>query len=538
MGHLKEKSILMNITSRNITYYKNLGYDIKNGDCAEINISDLSKNSHYSVTAVCDCGAEQKIRYHKYIENINRQGYYGCKKCANKKRTQTNMELYGVDNYAKTKECKDKTSKSNIEKYGVKTTLLEPKTKEKINKTIFERYGVTEILSSKKIIEKSKKTIFEKYGVTHYNKTTDFYNKTYKRWEHDAIGKLSKYNIVDFKLKDDRTIDIKCDQDQDHYFNINSKNLYQRKEIQHNILCTICNPIINQKQSGKELQILNFIKDNYNGIILENDKSIISEIDIYLPDLNLGFEFNGIYWHSDLYKHKNYHLNKTDICEQQGIQLIHIYEDEWIYKQDIVKSMILNKLGKTGNKIFARKCEIKKIIDNKLIKTFLEDNHIQGFVGSKIKIGLFYENELVSLMTFGENRKNLGLKSKNNNFELLRFCNKLNYNIVGGASKLFKYFILNYNPKQVITYADRSYSQGKLYQNLGFYFLGKTQPNYNYYDFNCIKYNRFNYRKDVLVKLGYDKNKTEFEIMNDLGYLRVFNSGNLKFILNKIEKTV
>jgi hypothetical protein len=529
MGQLKEKTVFMNITPRNINYYKSKGYKAANGETIEIDINDLSENSHYIVTAVCDCGKEQKLMYYKYIENLNRHGYYGCKQCSNKKRIQTNIEKFGIDNYAKTDECKEKTANNNIEKYGVKTTLLEKNTKEKINKTIFEKFGVYEILSSKEIIEKSKKTILEKYGVTHYNKTIDFYNKTYKRWMNDAIDKLNKYDITDYILKTDRTIDIKCDQGQYHY-NINSKNLYQRKEIQHNILCTICNPIINQKQSGKELQILNFIKDNYFGTIIENDKSIISEIDIYLPELKIGFEFNGIYWHSDIYKDKKYHLNKTEECEKYGIQLIHIFEDDWIFKENIVKSMILNKLKKSSNKIFARKCEIKEIDDNNLIRSFLDENHIQGFVGSNIKIGLYYNNELVSLMTFGKNRKNMGIKSKENYFELLRFCNKLNTNIIGGASKIFKYFITKYNPTEILTYADRSISQGKLYNTLGFDFVGKTEPNYNYYDLKCNKFNRFNFRKDVLVKKGYDINKTEFEIMDELGYLRVFNSGNLKFI--------
>jgi len=500
-----------------------------------INPMDLTTVSHQKITAICDnCGKEKIISFHKYLENEKRCGYYGCRACSNLKREITSLEKFGSTNYAKTDECKEKISNSNIQKYGVKTTLLEKNTKEKINKTVFDKYGVTDILSSVDIRKKIIKTNLEKYGVDHFAKSEFFYNLTYKRWESDALSKLQNYNITDFILKEDRTIDIKCDQGCDHYFNTNSKILYQRKEIQHNILCTVCNSVISQKQSGKELQILNFIKENYSGKIIENDKEIMSETDIFLPDLKLGIEFNGIYWHSDIYKNKNYHLNKTEECEAQGIQLIHIYEDDWVYKQDIIKSMILNKLNKTPNKIFARKTIIKEISDNKLVRDFLDKNHIQGFVGSTVKIGLFYNNELVSLMTFGKNRKNMGVKSQDNNYELLRFCNKLNTNVIGGASKLFNHFIKNYKFNQILTYADRSWSNGKMYYTLNFNFINKTEPNYNYFDSKCNKYNRFNFRKDILVKNGYSIEKTEFQIMDELGYLRVFNSGNLKFLFKPI----
>jgi hypothetical protein len=191
--------------------------------------------------------------------------------------------------------------------------------------------------------------------------------------------------------------------------------------------------------------------------------------------------------------------------------------------------MILNKLGKTENKIYARKCDIRYDINIKDIKNFLEKNHIQGYVGSSVKIGLFYNNELVSLMTFGNRRIAMGKKiTSNREYELLRFCNKINTNVVGGASKLFKSFIKNYNPKEITTYADRSISQGQLYINLGFYFLKKTQPNY-YYIVDGIRKYRFNYRKDKLIKDGYESNKSEHEIMLERKIYRIYDSGCLKF---------
>ena len=117
-------------------------------------------------------------------------------------------------------------------------------------------------------------------------------------------------------------------------------------------------------------------------------------------------------------------------------------------------------------------------------------------------------------------------------YELLRFCNKLNTNVIGGASKLFNYFIKTYQPIEIVTYADRSISQGKLYKTLGFTFIGKTKPNY-YYIIGDIRYHRFKFRKDKLIKQGFDSNKTEHEIMIDRKILRIYDSGNLKYNLRK-----
>jgi len=526
---IKDKELLTLITRRNVSYYKSIGYNVdKINTEVLIKIDDINHNSHQKIIAICDiCGCETELRVHKYYENYDRYNYYGCKKCSREKSKKTNLERYGEEYY----NNKEKTQKTCLEKYGVNTTLLDKKTKDKIKKTNLELYGCEQVLSSPIVREKFKDTFLNKYGVDHFSKSTNFQIVGYNNWKKQILEKLEKYNIQDFILKDDRTVDIKCDCGKDHYFNITSKNLYQRKEIQGNILCTECNKIDTQI-SGKELQILNFIKENYTGLIIENDKKILKgkELDIYLPELNLAVEFNGVYWHSELYKEKNYHKSKTEKCEELNIQLFHIWEDDWHHKKNIVESMILNKLNKTPNKIYARKCILKEISDNSLVLDFLEKNHIQGFVGSSIKIGLFYNDVLVSLMTFGKKRKILNSKSREGEYELLRFCNILNTNVVGGASKLFKHFVKTYAFSEIITYADRSHSKGILYNALGFGLISKTDVGYSYYDHRLNKYNRFNFRKDVLVKEGYDPTKTEVEIMYERGYFRVFNSGNLKYV--------
>jgi len=285
--------------------------------------------------------------------------------------------------------------------------------------------------------------------------------------------------------------------------------------------------------SKLEQELVEFIKNIYKKTIILNDNIILSgkELDIYLPDVKIAIEFNGTYYHSDLYKDKNYHLNKTKECNDLGIKLIHIWDSDWIYNNDIIKSILINQLSKTPNKIYARKCNIKEITKKESV-LFLKTNHLQGNAICKYSLGLYYDDELVSVMTFGKLRKNLKQTHIEGHYELIRFCNKLNTNVIGGASKLFKHFINKYNPYKIISFANRDWSDGKLYNQLNMTQLKPTPPGYNWFK-SKIKYNRFNFRKDILVSQGENKLLTEYEIMLNKGYYRVWNTGNLKFEWNK-----
>ena len=177
------------------------------------------------------------------------------------------------------------------------------------------------------------------------------------------------------------------------------------------------------------------------------------ELDIYDAERQFAIEYDGIFWHNENCKPKDYHLKKTVECEEKGIRLVHIFEDEWkdTVKQDIWKSMLANFYNKTPNKVFARKCEIREI-EKRECYDFLDENHLQGKCASKIRIGLFFENELVSVMTFGPTRHFIG--GSKHQYELLRFCSKKYTNVIGGAGKLFKYFVERYKPQSIVSYAD------------------------------------------------------------------------------------
>jgi len=282
--------------------------------------------------------------------------------------------------------------------------------------------------------------------------------------------------------------------------------------------------------SIKEHELFNFIKSIYDKEIILSYRKLKYELDIYIPNLNLAFEFNGIYWHSDLYKDKYYHNNKWKKCNDKGIQLITIWEDNWNYKQDIIKSMIKNALKLTENRIYARNCVIKEI-SYKESNYFLESNHLQGSCKSKINLGLFYHEELISIMTFGKRRMILGSKSENENeYELLRFCNKLNTSVVGGASKLLSYFEKKYIPQKIISYVNLDIGNGQLYKNLNF--KTDNKPTISYWWVDDVRHHRSNFMKHKLVKEGYDRNKTEDEIMKNRGFRKIWNTGNIKYEKN------
>jgi len=326
------------------------------------------------------------------------------------------------------------------------------------------------------------------------------------------------YSLVDYKLITDKVIII-CPE---------HGEFEQRCDSHRN--GNGCKKCSNNGISIYEQEISDYIR-NFNISLTNNSRDIIKplELDIFIPSHNIAIEFNGLYWHSEEYIQNNYHLEKTELCESNGIQLIQIFEDEWINKKDIVKSRLKNILGLTENKIYARKCEIKEV-KTKDKSSFLNDNHIQGKCNSKINLGLYYNDELVSLMTFGGLRIVLGSKPIKDSYELLRFCNKLDTTVIGGASKLLKYFIKNYQPKEIISYADRRWSSGNLYRNLGFKFIKNTSINY-YYIINKNREYRFKYRKDILVKDGYDMNKSEHDIMLSRGIYRIYDCGSKKYCL-------
>ena len=255
------------------------------------------------------------------------------------------------------------------------------------------------------------------------------------------------------------------------------------------------------------------------------------EIDVYIPSLKLGIEYNGLHWHSErLGKDKNYHLDKLNKCNEQDIKLIQIFEDEWINHREICESKLKQICGLNRNpKIFARKCKVVEITDKNEAYEFLDKNHIQGRTGFTVALGAYYNNELVGVMTFK--------KEKEGYWDLNRFATDINHQCVGIGGKLFKYFTRNYPFIEIKSFADRRWSidpTNNLYTKLGFKFDSFVPPSYWYYNpkiSRIERFHKFGFRKQHLHnKYGLPLTMTEREMTETLGYTRIWDCGLIKYV--------
>ena len=474
----------------------------------------------------------------KFINSTKGYSKYCSSKCVNNspevksKKLQTSIDKYGsieesyLSRQQKTKETLiskygsieksyqdrlEKTKQTNLERYGVECSFNNKDCRERAKSTMIDKYGVEYAQQCKKIVEKSKNTRKNRIIDTHddileivYNEELSYYIcKCPHKTCNKCIDKTYRCTPV-------------C------YYNRRYKNV----EVCTNLLPE---QISHSKNTYIEIFITNIL-DKYNIEYVKNVRDVIDgELDIFIPLKNVAIECNGCYWHSDINKDNSYHINKYKKCLEKNIQLLSIWEDQIINTPDIIESLILSKLG-LCKKIYARKCKLKEVT-SKESKQFLTTNHLQGNVNSSIRIGLYYNDELVSLMTFGKNRKSLNSNSNKDSYELYRFCNKKNVQVIGGASKILNHFIKKYQPSKIISFASNDISNGNLYYKLGFYKVGET-ASYWYIDPKTMsRHHRYKFRKSELIKMGYDKNMSEKDIMDALKYLRIYDTGQSKFEL-------
>lgn len=282
-------------------------------------------------------------------------------------------------------------------------------------------------------------------------------------------------------------------------------------------------------ESSYEKEIKEFIKSN--GFECYKDRKVLNgeELDIYIPKLNIAIEFNGIYWHQEKFgKDKYYHLQKLNKCNEKGIKLLQIFEDEYVNKKELVLSKISHLLHLTQNKIYARKCIVNEISIQDA-EAFLNQNHIQGFSKSSVYLGATYNDCLVAVMTF--------TRENDDKWELKRFATLNGYNVIGIGGKLFSYFIKNDNPNEVKSFADRRWTldaNDNLYVKLGFELNNVLPPDYKYYNQKIDKFKRFhkfNFRKEILHrKYGFPMEMTETEMTRELGFDRIWDCGLFKYV--------
>ena len=286
-------------------------------------------------------------------------------------------------------------------------------------------------------------------------------------------------------------------------------------------------------ESKNENELFNFLKPYFKDIE-QGNRTILNgkELDIYIPSKQVAIEYNGLRWHSEEFgKDKWYHLNKTLECNNQNIQLIQIFEDEYINNKELVLNKIQHilKINNDNTKIMGRKCVVKPI-NKDIASKFLNTYHIQGFAPSTVYLGAFYEDKLIAAMTFK-------IESKTNSkWELNRFASDYNYICQGVGGKLFKWFIKNYNPSEIKSFADRRWTLDKdnnLYTKLGFKLNKILDPDYEYVlqiNPSC-RFHKFNFRKQILhKKYNLPLTMTEDKMTKELGYDRIWNCGLFKFV--------
>lgn len=428
-------------------------------------------------------------------------------------------------------DIQERKKQTCLKNYGVENPMDSEEVKSKLVNTCMERYGVENPFQSNKIMKKARQTCKEKYGTEYALQSEESKNKLKQTKKQKALEKYN--NIISVSYDDNNYIytmscmDQNCDKCRSKTFEIPSNILYDRNRMGADI-CTNRSPIGAHIKDTKLERFVQDILKEHNIEYLTNNRKILKrkELDIYIPKKNIAIECNGVYWHSMV--DSVYHYNKWKECKDNNIQLISIWEDWITNKSSIVKSIILSKLGIYDERIGASKCKFSEVSSQDARK-FLDENHIQGFCSSTIRYGLFYKDELVALMCF---KKSHNPSSKNNiGWELLRFCTKINTQIVGGAERLLSHFRENHQ-EPIISFASHDISNGGLYEKLGFQYVSEVKSCYWYVHNQTHKrFHRSSFTKKELVNKGYNPNLTEEQIMMSSDYFRIYDSGQSKYIL-------
>lgn len=531
-----QKQYFLNCSKNCINYHKNRINKIKNSNLKKYGVENVSqvleikekiKNNYLNKYGVASNLSLEETKEKIKKTNLEKYGFTNPQKNSKvrNKTIKTNIKKYGVEYTSQLKEFKEKRKETCIFKYGVDNPNKSKIVRNKIESTNLKRYGVINPIKNDKIKEKIKETNLERYGAEHHMKNSEIVKNLKESFRLNFILKILP---IKFKLLKENNIHPLWDVND--YQNSKNKDYYIHGDCGLKFLsnlengklpkCPKCHKLNGVSTIEKKLQNdLSNIFDN----IKFNDRKIISplELDIIIND-SIAIEVNGTYWHNED-KNNTPLLEKSKLCP---ISLLHFWDSELENKYDICLSMILSKLNKYNKIIYARKCKIKdvSVID---AREFLNQNHLQGYINSKYRFGLYYNDELVFIMTVGKSRFN-----KNADWEIHRISSKLNTKVIGGASKLFSYLKKQISGS-IITYADKRYSEGDIYKTLGFTEKKDSEPNYFWTkDYQILKrYQTQKHKlKDLLKK--FDPELSEFENMRANNYHKIKDCGNKVFMLN------
>jgi hypothetical protein len=439
-----------------------------------------------------------------------------CNECATKDEVR-NQKIRSKLDYITIQE---KVKRTNLERYGVEYWFQTEESVTKIKNTKLEKYGDEKYNNP----ERMKRTNMERYGVEHWFNSVEGQERINQAKERNG-GSLSLTKEINARLCD---IDLLLSLNETLSVTEIAEEIgVTPRAIQLKFESIGHTPKRHpHRQCLLQGKLYDDIRTLYTGEVIFNDNKTIApkELDIVIPDKNLAIELNGLYWHSEKSisdKRKMVHKNKLDLCNSKGVQLIQFTDKEYLEKKELVLGIIATRLDLNIN-IGARKCEVH-IISNKEAKDFLNNHHFQGYVPAKFTYGLYYQGELISVMSFGKTRFN---RDDQHEYELLRFCVKNGYSIVGGAQKLFSRFIKDVHPKSIISYCDLSKFSGDIYTKLGFTHSHTSSPNYFYHK-KSVVYSRYQAQKHKLKDIleDFDPALSESENMFNNGFYRYWDCG-------------
>ena len=444
-----------------------------------------------------------------------------------KKKIATSKEKYCTDYPMQSEIIKQKQIQTMLEKYGVSNISSLPEIRKKASDTMMAKYGVPHASQNPYFVEKQQATMLDRYGVvsasqipaiTHAaleKKRQNFFNSLQERTNHKVspLFVCADYSGV---AKD---YSWKCNTCDNNFFDTLDDGWIPR--------CPKCFPVSKSQGEDQLYQFICSLVDQTD--VIRNTRSVISprELDIYIPKAHLAIEFHGLYRHSEVsgMKDRHYHLTKYQEAQNQGVRLIQIWDLEWETQRDIVESRIKQAL-KLSNKIPARKCSVI-LLDTEIKRDFLNSNHIQGDCNTKINLGLIYQDTVVAVMSFSQARFTKA------QWELVRYCSLKNHTVVGGASKLMRFFERANPSSSIVSYCDLRWGQGGLYRALGFTLSHVSQPNYWYRNKQSSKlFSRIKFQHHKLHNQldKFDPTLTEWQNMQNNGYDRVWDCGNLVFL--------
>lgn len=447
----------------------------------------------------------KNTKTHKYLDP-----YYNNRV----KAVNTLKEKFNVNNVSQIIEIKEKIKQT----WNDKPTKDINEFLEKSRKTKLEKYGDANYINGKAIsISLKNKSLLEKQEIVNKRKLTmlNKYGVSHAKQQHLTQKEIE---VISSKDKLERFI-----------INNNIKHFFQLENLLPNLSQSYIGKKIHEynldhyieyltSSSKYEIEITNILDKHHIGYV-RNDRTVINplELDFYIPEFNLAIEFNGTYWHSAYHKDKNYHYNKSKACEAKDIRLIHIWEYEWENnrQKNILINMILSACRKNKS-IYARNCNLV-VKDSNDMKEFFETNNIQGFRPGKMSICLEYNNEIVMAYQMGFNFFGKGKYE----WEVIRAATKLGYTIVGGASKIWKYFKENYNPVSCVYYVDYNYFTGSSISKLdsNFRFI-KSQSGFKNW-----------YVEENIIKNRDPKNYSKIKELEKEGkVIPIYNSGTKVYV--------